>query len=82
MMKDIRMSPLSPTDAVVETLTLRYRAAFARYQGLVRDNTALSLSGGRPSVKALLAEEEAFEDLDGARHALLDAAARANPSIH
>lgn len=80
-MKEIRLAA-APTDAGVAALTARYRAAFAKYQVIVRDNTALSLSGGRPSVKALLAEEEAFEDLDGARHALLDAAARAHPSVH
>jgi hypothetical protein len=81
--KDIRLAAgYCSADGVVEALTARYRAAFARYQGLVRDNAALSLSGGRPSLQALLDEEEAFVDLDGARHALLEAAARAHPSIH
>jgi hypothetical protein len=81
--KDIRLvGSYSAADGVVEALTARYRAAFAKYEGLVRDNTALNLSGGRPSLKALLDEEEAFVDLDGARHALLEAAARAHPSIH
>lgn len=71
-----------PAEAVVEVLTVRYRAAFARYEGIVHQNTELTLTGGRPSVKALLEEEQAFEDLDGARHALLDAAARARPALH
>jgi hypothetical protein len=69
-------------DDNVEALTLRYKAAFAEYQGLMNKHAELCMSGGKPSEQALLEEERAFEELDVARYALLDAAALAYPTIH
>ena len=70
------------SDDPVELAMLRYNAAFAEYQGVVDENTALTLSGGKPSPRARREEEEAFEELDSARHALFTAAAVAFPTIH
>jgi len=72
----------SSFDDALELLTLRYQAAFVQYRGLVDRNTGLNLSGDRPSVRALHEEERAFEELDVARSALLDAAAQAHPTVH
>ncbi len=69
-------------DEVVETATLRYMVAYAEYQGVVEGMAKLTLSGGRPSEQAQRLEERAFEELDCARQALLDAAAQAFPTIH
>ena len=66
----------------VAALTLRYRVAFKEYQGIVDKNAELNLTGGKPSEQALVAEERAFEELDSARQALLDAAAEACPTVH
>jgi hypothetical protein len=66
----------------VAALTLRYRAAFKEYQSIVDKNAERSLTGGKPSDQALLEEEQAFEELDRARQALLDAAAEAYPTVH
>jgi hypothetical protein len=68
-------------DDAVRELTLRYEKARDLYQSIVDDNTELAMTGGTPSAQALFAEEQAFEDLDVARHRLLDAAARAYPTI-
>jgi hypothetical protein len=69
-------------DDAVERLTLRYSAAYAVYHYLTDKNSELWLSGGRPSKRARDEEEQAFEELDSARHALLGAAACAYPTIH
>jgi hypothetical protein len=66
----------------VARLTVRYNAAYAKYQDLVEIHAELSLDGGKLSEQALLDEEQAFEELDCARHALFDAAALAYPTIH
>jgi hypothetical protein len=66
----------------IEKLTTRYKAAFDEYQVIVDKNAELSLLGEKPSQQALLDEERAFEKLDFARHELLEAAARACPTIH
>jgi len=66
----------------VEVLTLRYRTAFDEYQGILDKNAELSLTGGKPSEQAVIQEERAFEELDSARQALLDAAAQAYPTLH
>ena len=79
----VRQGAHDPTmDDAVERLTLRYRVAYAVYQDCVDANAQLRMSGGRPSVQARHEEEEAFEALDSARHALLGAAAAAYPTIH
>jgi hypothetical protein len=69
-------------DDAFELLTLRYQAAFTEYRWFVDRNTGLNMSGDRPSARALYEEERAFDQLDVARHALLDAAARAHPTVH
>jgi hypothetical protein len=69
-------------DGGVEPVTLRYNAAFDVYQEIVDRNTSLMLSGSKPSALAYLEEERAFEELDGARYALLTAAALAYPTVH
>jgi hypothetical protein len=66
----------------VEALTLRYKTAFAEYKGLMEKNAELSLTGGKRSEQQVLEEEHAFDELDSARQALLDAAAQAYPTIH
>jgi hypothetical protein len=66
----------------VERLTVRYKAAYAKYHDLVENQAELSRNGGKLSEEALLDEEQAFEELDCARHALFDAAALAYPTIH
>jgi hypothetical protein len=68
--------------ANVEALTVRYKAAFDQYQRIVDRNMELTLTGGRPSPDAALDEERAFDELDAARHALLDAAALVSPTLH
>jgi hypothetical protein len=69
-------------DDAFELLTLRYQAAFTEYRWLVDRNTGLNLSGDPPSALARYEEERAFDELDVARQALLDAAARAHPTVH
>jgi pentose-5-phosphate-3-epimerase len=66
----------------VEVLTLRYKTAFDEYQDIVDKNAELSLMGDKPSQQAQQAEERAFDELDSARYALLDAASLAYPTIH
>ena len=66
----------------VDALTLRYRTAFEQYQDIVDKNAEASLMGDKPSPQAQLEEERAFDALDSARYALLDAAAQAYPTIH
>lgn len=77
---DQRVHPGS--DDPVELATLRYKAAYADYQGAVDENTELILSGGKPSWRARLEEELALDELDRAREALFNAAAVAFPTIH
>jgi hypothetical protein len=69
-------------DDVVERLTLRYQVAFAEYQDVVVKNTELNMTGGSLSPQAQHEEELAFDELDSARYALLNAAALAYPTIH
>jgi hypothetical protein len=76
------MSRHTPADGTFERLTMRYKAAFAEYQDILDKNAELNLAGCRLSKRALLEEERAFEELDVARHALLDAAALAYPTVH
>jgi hypothetical protein len=76
------MAQHTSLDGAVELLTMRYKAAFAEYQGILDKNAELNLAGDRPSKRALLEEERAFDELDVARHALLDAAALAYPTVH
>jgi hypothetical protein len=71
-----------PLDDALELLTLRYQAAFVEYRWLVDRNAGLNMSGDRPSEHALYEEERAFEELDVARQALLDAAALEHPTVH
>jgi hypothetical protein len=52
------------------------------YEDFVEMNTWLRLNGDRPSMRARVEEERAFDELDGARHALFTAAAEAFPTIH
>ena len=66
----------------VEALTMRYQTAFEEYQDIVDKNAELSVMGDKPSEQAQLEEERAFDELDSARYALLDAAAQAYPTIH
>lgn len=66
----------------IELLTAEYKAAFAAYRRVVDRNAEAYLSGGGASVQALVEEEQAFEALDCARHALLLAAEHAYPTIH
>jgi len=70
------------SDDAVEQATLRYKAAYAEYEGLVDRNAELRLSGGMPSRRARRKEERAFDELDSARHALFTAAAVDFPTIH
>jgi hypothetical protein len=69
-------------DDVVERLTLRYETAFAEYQDIVIKNTELNMTRGKLSWEAQREEELAFDELDSARYALLNAAALADPTIH
>jgi hypothetical protein len=69
-------------DDTFKLLTARYRVAYEQYQGITDKNAELSLTGSRPSEEALLDEERAFDELDVARHALLDAASQAYPTVH
>lgn len=69
-------------DDAFELLTLRYQAAFVEYRWLVDRNAGLNLRGDRLSEPARHEEERAFEQLDVARSALLDAAAQAHPTVH
>ena len=69
-------------DDVVERLTMRYQTAFAEYQDVVVKNTELNMTRGSLSHQAQREEELAFDELDRARYALLDAAALAYPTIH
>jgi hypothetical protein len=77
---DQRVNPGS--DDPVELATLRYKAAYAEYQGVVDKNAEVSMSGDKPSESALLEEERAFDELDSAREALFNAAAVAFPTVH
>ena len=67
---------------IVELATLRYNAAYAEYKVLVDKNAELAMTGGKPSKRARREEERAFEELDCALEALLNAAAQAYPTIH
>ena len=69
-------------DGAIERLTLRYNTAYVVYRHLVDENAEHCLSGGRLSQQARYEEEVAFEELDSARYALLEAAAQAYPTIH
>jgi hypothetical protein len=69
-------------DDTVRELTSQYQVASDQYQSIVNDNAELTMMGDRPSQQALFDEERAFEELDVARHRLLDATARAYPTIH
>jgi hypothetical protein len=77
---DQRVHPGS--DDPVELATLRYKAAYAQYRGLVDKNAEVSMTGTKPSEGALLDEERAFDELDSARYALFNAAAVAFPTVH
>jgi hypothetical protein len=70
------------SDDAVERAMLRYETACTEYEGVVGENTELSLRGGKPSQLARLEEERAFEELASARHAVFTAAAVAFPTIH
>ena len=69
-------------DDAVELAMLRYQAAYEEYEVVIDKNNELRLNGDRPSKRARLEEERAFEELDCARHALFTAAAVAFPTIH
>ena len=77
---DQRVHPGS--DDPVELATLRYKAAYVEYRGVVDKNAEVSMCGDKPSEDALLEEERAFDELDSARYALFSAAAVAFPTIH
>jgi hypothetical protein len=69
-------------DDTFDVVTTRYRAAVLQYQHLTNKNARLNLSGDKPSAQQLLDEERAFDELDCARQALLDAAIEAHPTLH
>ena len=69
-------------DDPVELAMMRYQAASDMYEGLADMNTWVRLNGDRPSIRARIEEERAFDELDCARHALFTAAAVAFPTIH
>jgi hypothetical protein len=71
-----------PENDAVDVHSVRYKAACKAYHHLVDRNKDLYLRGGKPSDTARQDEERAFDELDCARHALLDAAALAYPTIH
>lgn len=77
-----KRAPAAASDDAMELATLRYKAAFEEYQGAVERNAEQNLDGGKLSRRALLEEERAFQELDGARYALLNAAALADPTLH
>ena len=77
---DQRVDPAS--DDAVEMAMVRYQAAIAEYEGVVDKNAWVSMRGDKPSPRARLEEEQAFDELDSARHALFTAAAVAFPTIH
>lgn len=77
---DQRVHPGS--DDPVELATLRYKAAYAEYRGVVDKNAEVSMCGEKPSENAMLHEERAFDELDSARYALFSAAAVAFPTVH
>jgi hypothetical protein len=77
---DQRVNPGS--DDAVEVAMVRYQAAAADYEGVVDKNAWVSMRGDKPSPRARLEEERAYEELDSARHALFTAAAVAFPTIH
>ena len=66
----------------VEVATLRYKAAYLEYHDVMDRNAELSMDGGKPSQESMLQEEVAFEKLDSARQALLEATALAHPTVH
>ena len=66
----------------VEVATLRYKAAYLEYHDVMDKNAELSMDGGKPSQESMLQEEAAFEKLDSARQALLEATALAHPTVH
>jgi hypothetical protein len=66
----------------VGVYSARYKKACKAYQHLFDQNKNLYLRGGKPSDTARQDEERALDELDCARHALLDAAALAYPTIH
>jgi hypothetical protein len=66
----------------VRLLTRRYQVAYQQYQRIVDENAELNRTGNTLSEQALLDEERAFEELDVARHALLEAATQAYPTVH
>ena len=72
----------SGADDPVELAMVRYKAAYAEYEDVVDKNNELRLNGYRPSNRARDEEEDAFEELDCALHALFTAAAVAFPTIH
>ena len=65
-------------DAVIE----RYRAAVVQWQALTDKNAYSSLRGEKLSDQRRDAEERAFDEVEGARQALFEAAALAHPTIH
>ena len=66
----------------VEAAKLRYKAAYREYHDAVDKNAELRVDGVKPSEESILQEEAAFEKLDSAQHALLEAKALAHPSVH
>jgi hypothetical protein len=76
----VKRSPA--TDGAVERLTLRYKAAFDAYRNIVNKNAELALMGDKPSERAQLDEELAYDELDSARYALLGAAGLVDPTLH
>jgi hypothetical protein len=66
----------------VEAATLRYKAAYHEYHGVVDRNAELRIDGVKPSEESILEEEVALEKLDCAQHALLEATALAHPTVH
>ena len=69
-------------DDTFDMFTKRYRVAVHQYQDLINKHARLNLSGSKPSPQQLLDEERAFEEIDSARYALLDAATLASPTLH
>ena len=66
----------------VEVATLRYKAAYLEYHDVVDKNAELRIDGVKPSEESMLQEEVAFEKLESARQALLEATALAHPTVH
>lgn len=72
----------SAADDTLALLTSRYKAAYNEYQAIMEMNNELALMGAKRAPQDVIDEERAFDRLDAARYALLNAAAQGYPTIH